>query len=616
MSTINLEEKKNNDIGYHPLFIVTIICLFHIIIFFLNKNAVLQQITLRDFDGYWHLARAKDLYNFGNTYHTIQLRSNAPYGESLHWTSSFDLMLFAGAYIGSFFVDFNVALLWWSIMINPLLHVLSFLVLFWGLRDFTGNIRASIFGILFPFQLFLLGIFDMGVPDHHGVQIFLFSLFIALIIKSILSGNFKFFSLCGIVGGISIWFGLESIAIILIAISFFGLEWIIEGESYRTKNLLFSFVLFLTTLFLFLLDTRKDDLRDIVYDRISIVHVFLFFCITVFWIILNVLSKSGDILKNKTNRFIAATTGSVACILLMYHFFPLFFKNPLSVVNPAVKSIYLNQTSEFTGLFFGDKIHPTVSYIYWALTLPAIPLSIFFAWRHQGKEKYIWIFIAIINIVYIISAASLFRFIIYAILCALIPISYFIANIYILMNKNINHSYHRIIRTVFILTCCFSFFVPSMIPNTTKHDLLMSDPKFLSKFCNYLNSDPFFENKPRRILTSIYYGPLLLYKTQHEVIGTPGHRNVSGIIDTYNVMNTQNAENAHAIIRQRGVQVLLIGRPEYGIGDYFLETNKKSKEPGDIFHRQLWKGKIPAWLEIYPVPKSLEGKIKVFRVIG
>ncbi|WP_167599369.1 hypothetical protein [Chlorobaculum sp. 24CR] len=207
----------------------------------------MQQITLRDFDGYWHLVRVKDLYNYGNTFHTTLYRSNAPYGETLHWTSAFDLLLYVGAYIGSFFVNFNVALLWWSIIINPLLHILTFLVLFWSLRDLVGDLRASIFGILFPFQLYLFGIFDMGVPDHHGAQIFLFSLFVALILKSIMNENSKWFSLCGIVGGISLWSGLENITIILIASAFFGLAWIIEGTNHEIKNLVFSLSLLLTT---------------------------------------------------------------------------------------------------------------------------------------------------------------------------------------------------------------------------------------------------------------------------------------------------------------------------------------------------------------------------------
>jgi len=608
----NFEQCANNDKGYHPLFIVMIILLFHIVIFLKNHDMVLHQITLRDFDGYWHQVRANDLYNFGNTYHTILSRSNAPYGESLHWTSSFDLMLYIGAYIGSFFVGFNVALLWWSIVINPILHVLTFLVLFWGLRDYIGDLRASIFGFLLPFQLVLFGIFDIGVPDHHGVQIFLFSLFIALIFKSIISEDWKTFLFCGAVGGISIWFGLESITILIIAISFFGLEWIIEGKTYQIKCLLFSFALFLTTGLTYFLDIQNDNLLKIVYDRISIVHIFLFFLITFFWAIIAFISRWDNVIEKKYQRMIAATIGAVICVLLMHQLFPHFFKNPLSEVNPTVKLIYLNQTDEFTGLFSGMRTHVIFSYVYWAMTLPGVPLSIALAFRNHCKKRKVWLFIMVINIVYIIFSAFIFRMSIYAILCALIPISYAVAHLYILIENNFHGSYGRIIRTIFILICCFSFFVPVMLFKPDLSGYLLQDKNFLYQTCQYLNDDSYFKMEPKRILTSIYLGPLLLYKTKHEVIGTPGHRNVSGILDTYHVMNAQSENDAHMIILRRDIQVIIIGRPEYGIGDYFIDNSKKS---GDIFHHQLWKGKIPSWLQPYSVPKSFEGKIKIFRVI-
>ncbi len=610
---MKLKCRKNNEPGYHPFFIVMMILLVHILIFYKYHDLILHQITLRDFDGYWHLVRVKDLYHFGNTYHTTLFRSNAPYGENLHWTSAFDFMLYAGAYIGSFFVDFNIALLWVSIILNPFLHALTFLALFWGLRDLIGDLRASIFGVFFPFQLYLYGVFDMGVPDHHGVQMFIFSLFIALSIKSILCDSRKIFLFSGIAGGLSIWLGIECILVVLIAISFFGLTWILEGKTYQSKNLLFSLMLLLTTFLTMVIDTRYGELMKIVYDRPSIVHVFLFLTTTSFWVLVALVSKWSNVLEKKNARIIAATIGATACIFLLHELFPLFLKNPLSEVHPVIKFIYLNQTNEFTGLFSGNHLHEEIAYVYWAMTLPAVPISIFLAKNHQAKERKIWLFIALMNIFYILLSAFIFRMITYATLCALIPLSYAISHFFIFINNKVRYPYHRIARTLFILTCGFSFLIPALMFNSKKPEYLISDTKFLSHLCQYLNDNPYFQKKPRRILTCINFGPLLLYKTPHEVIGTPSHRNVSGILDTYYIMNAQKEDEAHKIILRRGIQVIIIGRPEYGIGDYFIDN---SKELDKIFHHQLWKGNIPSWLQTYPVPKNLEGKIKVFRVTG
>ncbi len=615
---MKLDIPADSDNGYHPFFIVMEILSFHVAIFIKNYESIIHQITLRDFDGYWHLLRVVNLYNSGNIYETTLCRSNAPYGESIHWTRAFDLILFAGAYVGSFFYDFHVALLWWSIIVNPILHVLTFLVLFWGLRDLIGDTRASILGIILPFQPFLTSIFNIGVPDHHGCLIFIFSLFIALVVKSILSGNLKIFSISGIVGGIAIWFGIESFAVVLIALSVFGLVWVLEGKTYQRKNILFSLFLLATTFLTMFIDTRFDELMTIEYDRRSIVHIFLWLTTTAFWTLVALTSKCTKVLEKKIGRIIAASIGVTASILLMHELFPLFLKNPLSAVDPAIKLIYLNDTSEFTGLFSAPNNLSKATIAHWAMTLPGVPISIFLAWRSIAKERQAWIFIGLINIAFIILSALTLHMITYAILCSLIPISYAIYLTFVLITQKFVQPYNIIGRVAFIGTCCLCFLIlPSIAFQTNNNNGgLFSDRKFLDQMCQYLNEDPYFKQQQRRILTSINFGPLLLYKTQHEVIGTPAHRNVSGILDTYFVMNAQREDDAHLIIRRRGIQAILIGRPENGIGDYFIHNIKNIQVSGNIFHHQLWKGKIPAWLQIYPVPKSLEGKIKVFKVVG
>ena len=612
---MKLENSDNIEKGYHPVFIVIVILAIHIALFINNYESITNQITLSDFDGYWHLFRVENLYHSGNIYDPGLSRSNAPYGEVMHWTRAFDLLLYVGGYVGSMFYDFKVALFWWSISVNPVLHVLTFLVLYWGLRDLIGDTRASLFGIIFPFQPYLTSNFPVDIPDHHGSIIFIFSLFIALVIKSILKGDWKTISICGIVGGISLWFSIEGLAVILIALSVFGVTWVLEGKTYQRNNLLFSLFLLLTTLLTMFIDTSSNELMKIVYDRRSIVHVILWLTTTAFWSLVVLLSKFTNLLDKKTGRIIAAIIGAIACILVMHELFPLFFKNPLSEIDPRIKLIYLDQTTEFTGLFTKPNILSKSSIAYWIMTLPGVPISIFLALRNVDKERQAWIFITLINIAFIIMSALTWRFIAYAILCSLIPISYAIYLPFALITKNIGQPYSMIARPTFIVFCCFCFLLPAITLSSNKNDELLTDRKFLSNICQYLNEDQFFKNQPRRILTSIYLGPFFLYKTPHEVIGTPSHRNVTGILDTYFIMNAQQEEDAHKIIRRRGIQAIIIGRPEDGIGDYFTRNIKNSQHSGEIFHHQLWNGNVPAWLQIYTVPKSLEGKIKAFKII-
>ncbi|MHC4521723.1 MAG: hypothetical protein ACYTAS_24280, partial [Planctomycetota bacterium] len=53
--------------------------------------------TLADSDCYVHLLRAEKLWRSGRWYDSVLDRSNAPYGDELHWTRPFDVLLLLGA---------------------------------------------------------------------------------------------------------------------------------------------------------------------------------------------------------------------------------------------------------------------------------------------------------------------------------------------------------------------------------------------------------------------------------------------------------------------------------------------------------------------------------------
>ena len=170
-----------------------------------------------------------------------------------------------------------------------------------------------------------------------------------------------------------------------------------------------------------------------------------------------------------------------------------------------------------------------------------------------------------------------------------------------------------IARPLLIVILCSSFWIiPILFDSTAERVSLLQDKQFLRELCQYLNEDQYFKSSPKRILTSIYLGPLLLYMTPHEIVGTPAHRNKDGIIDTYKVMNAEDEKEAHYVINRRDVDVLLIGRPENGIFDLFSE---KTVQPMVIFHSQLWSGTVPKWLEPLSLPKTLSEKVKVFKIL-
>jgi len=71
-----------------------------------------------------------------------------------------------------------------------------------------------------------------------------------------------------------------------------GFFWIIENEEFTEKNLHFSISLVLFTTIALILERPWYELTKIEYDKISIVHLFVFCLIGLFWILYLILGIS------------------------------------------------------------------------------------------------------------------------------------------------------------------------------------------------------------------------------------------------------------------------------------------------------------------------------------
>ena len=64
--------------------------IMHVTMIVLGPSPVLDG-ALIDNDAYMHLNRVTELYTTGDWYNSLYSRSNAPFGEEMHWTRCFDL---------------------------------------------------------------------------------------------------------------------------------------------------------------------------------------------------------------------------------------------------------------------------------------------------------------------------------------------------------------------------------------------------------------------------------------------------------------------------------------------------------------------------------------------
>jgi hypothetical protein len=129
-------------------------------------------------------------------------------------------------------------------------------------------------------------------------------------------------------------------------------------------------------------------------------------------------------------------------------------------------------------------------------------------------------------------------------------------------------------------------------------------------FCEYLNTEDKWRGRQLRILADLFQGAEILYRTQHEVIGTPYQRNQLGILDTYDIMTAGTDQEALELIRKRGIDMIVL-RPTSGEPQFYSKPEQAS-----TFYQRLCKDTIPDWLHKVELPSDLSASFLLFEVTG
>jgi hypothetical protein len=110
------------------------------------------------------------------------------------------------------------------------------------------------------------------------------------------------------------------------------------------------------------------------------------------------------------------------------------------------------------------------------------------------------------------------------------------------------------------------------------------------------------------ILADIDFGPELLYRTPHRIVASPYHRNGAGIFFAHQVMSSVNEEEALALLRQRGVDWVLLC-PASAEEAYF----NPNQDPEALYARLL-RGEGPSWLQPLLLPPQLAETFCLYQV--
>jgi hypothetical protein len=128
------------------------------------------------------------------------------------------------------------------------------------------------------------------------------------------------------------------------------------------------------------------------------------------------------------------------------------------------------------------------------------------------------------------------------------------------------------------------------------------------KMCEYLNESDRWRGRKLRILANTFAGGEILYRTPHEVIATPYHRNTQGILDAHKIMTAETDYQALQLIRSRAIDLIILSRTP----KVFPANSNQDSEY--VFHERLRDRKIPDWCLEVNLPCVLSSCFQLFEM--
>jgi len=569
-------------------------------------------------DGYMRLVRVTELATGGGWYDSTIARMNAPFGDVLHWTRPFDVILLAIAAVARPFAgSFDQALLFAGIIVSPLFAGLACLLLVRAARPLLDTATSFLAGALMLLQPAILTYTMAGRTDHHALQLLLTILEIGLTLRLLLQPPDRRYAIAaGVVYASGVWISIELVLLAGLCIGALALRWIYAPAS-RLRNLVYATGAFaVASVVALLVERPPSDILAVEYDRISIVHVVMAAITFACWIAIDTgiaVNRIRPLLDGTRGRFAAAALSAGIGGAILIALFPDLIVGPFGTLDPRIVPIWHERVQELRPLAPTGKEELRDFLFFLGSTTPALLLLMHIALRERSIENRAgWLMLLLIVGIYYVLALKHLRFAPTAELAALPALAELVRRFLMLCREELSgiaEAAAKVLGTFLLLLG--GLFVGAAIPANNS----AASGADRVKECNITDIAPLLGDPvglghtPKIIATLMDYGPELLYRTPHAVIGAPYHRNGDGIWDGYWFLATTDPAESRAILTHRKVDLVLACFSQKE-ARFYTELS----EPGNLYTR-LERRDLPAWLEPMPYDPDTIGGFRIYRVL-
>ena len=585
-----------------------------VVVLFVATNALVELASgaatfggeLRGTDSYMRLLRVSHLYQTGDWYdHTIP-RSNAPYGEVLHWTRPADLVFMAGAFALKPFFGFDRALFLWGIFLGPLLHVALLMVLVWAVSPAFDDERRFLLVLALLAEIAIWPHGLLGRTDHHMMILLAFAAALGGVWRILLADRRPAVALAaGAAAGFGLWLSVEFLMVLAVLFAALTLCWARAGGDLARGGLWHAVGLTLVVALALPIERLPGEWWSVEFDRISIVHLLIGLLAVAFWAAAAVVSRAGQALQTTAGRLLACGLGAAVAGGVMLLVFPKFFAGPEVDYDPGLRGIFLEYVNETQPLWPTSLRSTGWLLIFLGSAVFAVPYLLLRLWRDRAERVWrFWLVVALGLIAYLPLAMAMRRFTGFPAVLLAIVIGDLLA---VLLARVRGEDLARRLAVLGVAVPAI-FFGPTAVGGA----LMLAGHGLGVDSCNVtplireLTRANGLGRTPLTVLTMVNFGPRLMYDTPHRVITTPYPRNAAGQLDAFRIYSATDLEAARRLVEARDIDLIVacVNQPMYGGLSAAPET----------LDSRLRRGEPPAWLRQVDVGASARRQIEIYWV--
>ncbi len=566
---------------------------------------------LTDTDSYMRLVRVTELAESGGWYDTTIDRSNAPYGDELHWTRPFDVMVIAVAAPLVPLVGLKDALFWSGAAICPLIHLAALFALGWAVAPLFSRFSPLLVAA-FMVQPALIGAFQPGKLDHHALQILLFILIIGFGLRAMRDNDVRAAAAAGVVAGLGIWVSVEILIPLGALVAVMGVRWIADRQSGAATGLGLSAATTAMLIVALAIERPPSDWASTELDRVSAAHLLAVAVLTAGWLGIYLADRRTNWATTVARRTAIAATAALVSVAFVVAVAPHALRGPEADIDPAIRPIWLSKVQEMQPLVPGSLAEIGPLLLLAGQAIVAVPVAIIILRRMRSHPQFAaWALFALLLVGYLALALQHAR----ASTFLAVPASVVMVQGLLMLREGLERLSFKRLRGVTwggaTVASVAGFLVLGGVVTAAslEEDGPTSERCYIDDIAPVLGDPAGLGARPVTIGAGIDFGPQILHMTPHSVLAGPYHRNADGILDLHTLFTSPGAEPLQ-IVRERNVELLLVC-PSPSERALYADPEPV---PGSLY-QQLVDGDPPPWVEPVELPEPLQTRFLLYRVM-